>query len=387
MKFVIPQGEFLKLLLISTKSLSSRVNLPILSNILITALKDTIEIVSTDLETAIKISAKCRISSQGEITVGGKNLLEFVSQLPPKDMTLEKLGEEALVSLEGYKGRFATIVPQEFPAIPRIEKGLTIELAARDLAKALERVAFCASQDEGRPTLTGVLCEVASEKLSMVATDGYRLSYDEVVAKTAKKESFKIIIPAKSLAQLAKIMVDLGGEEETDKKNGQTVSVLVAQNFSQINFKYKNVEFTSRLIEGEFPNWRKTIPAEFPTKVKILKEEFTRLIRIASVFARDAGNIIRMKIEGGEGKKQGILSVAATASQAGSSESQTEVEVTGEGGEIAFNFRYLLEVLAAIDDEEISFEMIESLTPGRITGAGGKGDKFFYIIMPVRLQA
>jgi len=134
------------------------------------------------------------------------------------------------------------------------------------------------------------------------------------------------------------------------------------------------------MIEGEFPNWQKIIPASFVTKAKIERDEFIRKIKIASIFARDSGSIIRLKLEG---KK---LTIMANTSQVGSNETETEVEINGKGGEIAFNYRYLLEALSAIDSEDVNFEMSESLTPGKLTSAEGQKD-FFHIIMPVRLQS
>ena len=139
------------------------------------------------------------------------------------------------------------------------------------------------------------------------------------------------------------------------------------------------------MIEGEFPGWQKIIPGSFTTRARLLKVEFVKLVRIASIFARDSGNIIRLKFESASGSKKGILTVFANAAQVGSSDAQIEAQMSGKGGEIAFNFRYLLEVLSVMDDEEVNFEMIESLNPGRITGADEK-DSFFHIIMPVRLQ-
>ena len=162
--------------------------------------------------------------------------------------------------------------------------------------------------------------------------------------------------------------------------------VVVAESLNQIVFKISNVEFTSRLIEGEFPNWQKIIPSEFITKARVAKAEFIRLIKVASIFAREAGSIVKLNFVPGASGKGGALNVSANTSQVGSTDLECEAEISGKGGEIAFNFRYLLEVLGVIADEDVYFEMIESLNPGKITPTEEK-EKFFHIIMPVRLQA
>lgn len=379
MKFRVSQEEFLKILTTVSKSLSSKTNLPILSNVLITASKNKIEIISTNLETAIRVSLNCKVEGEGKTTVSGKTFLEFISQLPPGEIVCEQLGGEVLASLLKYKGRFPTIAADEFPAIPEIDKGWEIKMGESDFAKAANQVTFCASADEGRPVLTGVLFDANKNNLTTVATDGFRLSFKKIAIKAPEKMgAIKIIVPARAVFAAAKIIEERSGNPD----NGE-ITVLIAQNFNQIEFKIGNVRFTSRLIEGEFPAWQKIIPESFNTKIKADKDDFVKLVRIASIFAREAGSIVRLKIEGSG--ESGVLTVLASASQAGSSDVQVPINVSGGGGEIAFNFRYLLEALGIIDGDEVYFEMIESLNPGRIRGTSEK-DSFFHIIMPVRLQ-
>lgn len=396
MKFTILQSEFAKALNISGKSLLTKTNLPILSNILIKAKDGKLEVVSTDLETATRAIVKVRVGAEGEITVAGRTLSEFVSQLPEGEVVFEKLGGEAVVSTKGYNARLATMPPEEFPVIPEIERGVTIEFEVPDFVRGVIRVAFSAAQDEGRPVLTGVLGEIDKNKLAMVATDGYRLGFAEINhGKTTGIPSLKMIIPAKAVSEVPKILADMGMIDGADQaeKGGGKIKMVVGEALNQVNFRIGDlakegveVEFTSRLIEGEFPNWQKIIPSVFNTKVVIDRQDFMRLVRIASIFARDSGNIVRLKFEGDKSGKGGVFTVNAASSQVGSSDASCEVGLTGKGGEIAFNFRYLLEILSVLDDELITFEMNESLNPGRITGQDSK-DNFFHIIMPVRLQA
>lgn len=395
MRFTILQPEFSKALLSCGKSVLTRANLPILSNVLLKASAGELEVLSTNLETAIKVNLKCKIEREGDITVNGKTLFEFISQLPEVELVVEKLGEEVVIGAKGYSGRFATLPSEEFPVIPKIEKGINYAADASEFARRISKTVFSAAVDEGRPILTGVWCEIAKNKMRMVATDGYRLGYEEVGLEGSKVgSSIKLNVPARALGEVAKIIGELESKEEDSEEGGREIRILLSEELNQINFKIENVEFTSRLIEGEYPNWQKIIPATFNTKVKLNKADFMKLVKIASIFARDAGNIVRLKFEpdvktsGSQGSsgKIGTLTVAATSSQVGSSDASCEVEMSGPGGEIAFNFRYILEVLSVIEDEEISFEMNESLNPGKITLLDPK-DPFFHIIMPVRLQA
>ena len=381
MKFKIPQADFSKALSIASRSILLKANLPILSNLLISVTKKEMTILSTNLETATKATTPCKTEVEGKITLPGKTLSEFITQLPEGEILFEKLGEEAVVSTKGFKARIPTIAPEEFPAIPRIDKGVEIKLKVKVFAKCVSRVAFGAAQDEGRPILTGVLCEFGKDRLSMVATDGYRLSYQEIpVSEAPKGVDIKVVVPARAISEVAKILT-----ENLEDEN-ENLSIVISDNLNQVNFKVGNIEFTSRLIEGEFPNWQKIIPTSFTTKVKLSKVELAKLVKVASIFARDSASIIRLKLENVSGGQGSTLAVFANAAQVGSSDAQIETQMAGKGGEIAFNFRYLLEVLSVMDDEVVNFEMIESLNPGRITGEDEK-DSFFHIIMPVRLQS
>lgn len=382
MKFIISQTDLLKGLSLSARSLLVKSNLPILSNILIGTKKGSVEVVTTNLETATRVVIEAKVETEGKITLPGRAICEFVSQLDSVAVTIETLGEEIAISAGGFSARFATIAPEEFPAIPQVEGGKTIKIATGDLVSGVEKVAFCAAVDESRPILTGILCEVKKSGIEMVATDGFRLGFSRIKVENANENiGLKIIIPAKALIEVAKMASEIEQGKESDKSLG--VQLVVADNLNQAVFKVGNVEFTTRLIEGVFPAWEKLIPSTFTTNAKINRSEFIRVIKIASIFARESGNIIKIKLDDG-GQKPSLI-VSSTTAQVGSSQSKVDVSLSGNGGEIAFNFRYLLEALGVIEGEEVIFEMNESLNPGRLTSVEGE-EKYFHIIMPVRLQ-
>lgn len=382
MKVLIPQNELIKTLMVSSRSLLNKANLPILSNVLLNATSNKMEIITTNLETATKAVVGCKVEAEGRVTVPGRAFWEYVSQLPSMDVVIEKLGEEVVLSTKGYKARFATLPPEEFPAIPKISGGKSLKVEVGGFLEGAARVAFSAAQDESRPILTGVLCEISKKGMTMVATDGYRLSYHVVQIEGGEPlVGVKIVVPAKTIIEVSKIIGEVCAEEE-----GRKVSIVVADNLSQVNFGIGDVEFTSRLIEGEFPGWQKIIPSTFASKAIITKQDFINVVKAASIFARESGSIVRLKIDPSKSAGAGTLGVSAATAQVGSSDAEVVVRLEGKGGEIAFNFRYLLDALSVIDGEEVVFEMNESLNPGRLTPPEGK-DKFFHIIMPVRLQS
>ncbi len=382
MKFIIKQTNLLKGLNLSSRSLLVKSNLPILSNVLISTKKEAVEVVATNLETASRVLLEAKVETEGSITLPGRAILEFVSQLDPSEVIVETLGDEVAISAGGFSARFATIAPEEFPAIPQVEGGKGIQITTSDLVSGVDKVAFCAAVDESRPILTGILCELKKNGLEVVATDGFRLGFCRIrIENVNENVGLKIIIPAKALIEVAKMASEIEQGLEAGKSLG--IRIVVADNLNQAVFKVGNVEFTTRLIEGVFPAWEKLIPSTFTTSAKILRSELVRVIKIASIFARESGNIIRIKLDD-LGQKPSLIVSSATA-QVGSSQSKVAVGLTGPGGEIAFNFRYLLEALSVIEGEEINFEMNESLNPGRLTSKDGK-EPYFHIIMPVRLQ-
>lgn len=382
MKFTINQTDLLKGLSLSARSLLVKSNLPILSNVLISTKKGLVEVVTTNLETATRVVLEAKVETEGRITLPGRAISEFVSQLDSGEVTIETLGEEIAISLGGFSARFATIAPEEFPAIPQVEGGKAIKISTSDLVSGVDRAAFCAAVDESRPILTGILCEVKKTGLEMVATDGFRLGFCRIkIENVSENIGLKIIIPAKALIEVSKMALEIDQGQDANKASG--VKLVVADNLNQAVFKVGNVEFTTRLIEGVFPAWEKLIPSTFTTNAKINRSELIRVIKIASIFARDSGNIIKIKLDD-QGQKSSLI-VSSTTAQVGSSQSKVDVSLNGHGGEIAFNFRYLLEALSVISGEDVTFEMNESLNPGRLTGVDGE-KTYFHIIMPVRLQ-
>lgn len=377
---MITQENCAKALTAASKSLSTKVNLPILANMLLTATKSGLEVLATDLETATRVMTPAKVTIEGRAAVPGRVLLEFIAQIPGGEVSIEKLGEELVIGAKGLAARLATMPPEDFPAIPKIEHGSVIRLAPGDFSMAVSRVAFCAAQDEGRPVLGGILCEASGNAFSMVATDGYRLAFQKISTNgKPMAAAIRVIVPARAMVEAAKLVSESAQLGERD------VELEIAQTLNQANFRIADVQFTTRLVEGSFPPWRKIIPEKFITRAKIGREELVRVVRIASIFARDSGSIVKFTLSPKDSQGASVLKVASGNKQVGSNEADVVIELSGRGGEIAFNYRYLLEMLSSVASEDVNFEMIESLNPGKIT-IPGESD-YFYIVMPVRLQS
>lgn len=368
MKLTILQENLSKGIAQAERFISAKTQLLVLTNIYLKAEREKLKIQATNLETGITLWLKAKIENQGEITVPARVFSEFLNSLPKEKVKLELEGKKLHLSSGSFSASFTGVAADEFPPLPTlVEKKPEITFPASVFFPALSKVSFAAARDEGRPVLTGVLFKPEGEKLTLAATDGYRLSV-KVFKKSKLKLASSLIIPARSLLEALRIVGE--GEEEvglsfTEKKN-------------QAIFSLPEVEIVTRLIEGEFPEYQKIIPGSFTTRVVLEKESFLKALKMAAIFARDSANIVRLQIE-----KQ-ALTISANSPQVGENQTRVEAGVEGEEQKIAFNVRFLLEFLGNIDEEEVVFEMSGALNPGLFKTP--KDPLFLHVIMPVRVQ-
>jgi len=372
MKVSVLQENFSKALNTVSRTIAPKATLPILSNILLTTDKGRLKLASTNLETGINLWTGAKIEKEGAITIPARALTEFVSSLPAGKIDLEIKETTLSLSSNSFKASFTGMAASEFPKIPSFSGRQVLSFEKETLPQVLSQVVFAASQDEGRPVLTGVLLKRDGKGISLVATDGYRLSIKKV-SKASSLLKEDLLIPAKTLLEVARVSQETRGDEEEKIKVGLT------KEKNQVIFLLPDAELSSRLIEGEFPDFTKIIPTSSATKASFDKEEFLRAAKIASIFAREQANIVKLKIE----KER--LKVSSETPQLGTNESEIEAKVEGDSLEIAFNCRFLLDFLGNIPDEEISLETNDPLSPGVFKG--GSDPSFTHIIMPVRIQA
>lgn len=359
---------------IATRFVSTKTQLPVLGNFLLATDKGKLKIAATNLEISICLWVGAKVEKEGGISLPARTFLEFISSLPAEKVSL--FSEEGLLKVEGgsFRASFNGSPPQEFPSFPQKEEKPLLALQKEFFSKAVLRVGFSASQDEGRPILTGVKWMFGPEEMQIVATDGYRLSLQTLVdakEKTPSKEEF-LIIPARALLEVARIARENKEEE---------VKIIPAKEKGQLIFALEEMEVATRFLEGEFPEFQKIIPQGFSSKARLEKEAFLRAVKTASLFARDSANIVRLKLVSSDGGK---VVVSANSPQVGENICEVEAKIEGEEVETAFNYRYLLDFLSNVEGEEVVFETSGPLNPGVFKIAGD--DSYLHIIMPVRVQ-
>lgn len=362
------QENFDKALSLCLRFVSARAQLPILNNVLLKASKNRLIIAATNLEISVSITIGAQIEKEGEVTVPAKVISELIANLPPGTISLEVEKEQLKIKTSSFSSSVLGMNSSDFPVVPQeIPTKNTVFLPKESLSSALSLTLFASSIDETRPILTGVLFIFEKGKLTVVATDGFRLSQKTVEMKSLTK-SAKMILPKGVLVELSKSV-----ENEGDFILG------FSQGEKQVLFATDNTVFSSRIIEGEFPGFEKIIPKAWTTKVSVDKEDFTRAVKLASVFAKESANVVKLKVE-----KNAVL-IFAESSSAGNQETKIEAKTEGEGVEIAFNFRFLEDLLRSLKSEEVVISLSGASSPAVFTDP--KDATFLHLIMPVKIQS
>jgi DNA polymerase III subunit beta len=374
MNVSILQENLAKGLSVVSRFVTSKTQLPILNNILIKTDQGRLKLSSTNLETGINFWLGAKVEKEGETCLPAKILTEYVSSLPPQKVNFELIDNSLKVDCEDYQASFLTLPTAEFPLIPSLGKKPGVLLKIKDLPLLINQVTLAASQDEGRPALTGVLLRIKKGSLFLVATDGYRLSVKEIkqldnIEKLAKFQE-ELLVPAKALMEVGKILAE--GEKSPE------LGLTITPKNNQIIFSTPEVEIISRLIEGKFPDFEKIIPDKGKTQLTIETESLLQAVRTASIFAREAANIIKFKI------KNNKLEIKSNNPQLGENKIILEVKSEGDGGEIAFNARYLMDFLNSIKSDLINLQISDPLSPGVFSPAND--NSFLHIVMPIRIQ-
>ncbi len=368
MKLHILQENLLKCLQRTGRIVSNKPQLPILQNILLETQGNLLHITATNMETTVMTTSGAKVEKEGGLCVQAKLLADLVSSLPQETVVLEEKEGALLVSTTRTKATLPGIGKGEFPPMNVPKKEKRMMKGDKDILEGLGKALFAAATDEGRPILTGVKMETKGQSLLLAATDGYRLSVVTISDKTG--EEFDLVVPARALIEVLKI----AGEKE----EGEDGVAFTQAEDGQLTFVIGDTRVMTRILDGEYPDFRKIIPKTHTTRAVFDAGVFSSAVKSAAIFARDNANIVRLHIE-----KNG-MTVSANTPQVGQSAIDVDATVEGDGGDIAFNSRFLTEMLANFPGEEIVFEMTGSLNPGVFHP--DKDDTYFHIIMPVRVQ-
>lgn len=374
MRITCKQQDLNKGLSIVGHAISSRSTLPILANILLATDQGRLKLCSTNLEIGILYWVDADIHEEGTTTVPSKTFSELIASLAQGQIDLSSSPETHAINVKSAKSNANVkgMDPSEYPAAPTSEGSETpIILEASLLKEMINQVAFAAADDDSRPVLTGVQVKIDGGKLSMGAADSFRLALREIPLPGREDLVYSdILIPAKTLSELAKILPSDG-----------SVEMIVTPNRSQVLFHTESLDLVSRLIEGTFPNIRTAIPKQLTTKTVLETKEFAAAVKMVTPFARDSSNIARVKINNGI---TGTLTLEANAEDVGDNTATTNASIDGPDTNIIFNVKYLSEVLAIIDSPEVSLELNSSASPGVIRPVGNRD--YTYVIMPMSVN-
>lgn len=347
----------------------SKAGLPILSNILLTAKKGSLKLTTTNLEIAVESKVRAKIEKEGQITIPAQLLVNYIELLPNEPISFELIKTELNIKTKNQKSKIKGISAEEFPIIPQIEKKIKYSIKGEELKNALEKTLFTISPSETRVEISGALFAFnypSKNKLTIVGTDSYRLA-EKIVdfnSNNGKNEK-RIIIPTRALQELLKII-----------KDGDQIEIYLSDN--QILFIYQDTELISRIINGEYPDYRQIIPEGIRTKIIVNREDFLRTIKATSFFSKSGINDIVLKFSSKENKIQ----VSSLNNQVGESHANIKAEITGEQNEITFNYRYLIDGLNNASGEEVLLDIVNDNTPGKLTSE--KDKDYLYLIMPIK---
>lgn len=372
MKVSVLQEDLLFGVTAVSRFISSRVQLPVLSNILLSSEKGKLQLSATNLEMGISITISAKTEKEGKTTVPAKIITDLIGNSSPGHISLEETNGQVVVNMPPLmSATLTTIPPNDFPNIPTEIKQKDITISKEVVGSLVSQVSFAAAGDETRPVLTGILL-LFSDGIKAVATDGFRLSFKTISLEKQKQSEVpeKILIPARFISELGRIATTVGQDE------GIGMSVLKKE--GSVLFSARQAVLTGKIIEGDFPDFERVVPKKWTHRAVFEKDGFLRAVKAASVFARESASVVRIKLHDGK------LSVLAESQQYGKEEAVIDAKTEGGEVEAAFNYRYILEFLGSVAGDEISFETEGPTSPGVFQDT--KDSSYKHLIMPVRIQ-
>ncbi len=376
MKLSCLQENLNKGLNIVSRAVATRTTLPITSNILLATDQSRLRLTATNLEMAITCWIGAKIEEEGEITIPARLLSEFVGSLPNDkiDVSLSPRTKTLELKCARFEARISGIDAKDFPPIPKIEEGVTTTVEAEAFRQGTSRVVFAAATEESRPVLTGIDALFDGDSLTLAAADGFRLAVYKLSLATPVSPQTEVIIPGRTLSELGRLMAD---QEEA-------IEITVNPGKSQALFRLNNVEVVSQLIQGTFPNYSQLIPQSKNTRMVVNVADFLRATRTASIFARDGSGIVRLVITPGAELGPAKLTVSARSEEIGDDVGEIDATVEGEEAKIAFNGKYLTDVLSVLDEAQVALETTNPSSPGVLRPVGT--DQYTHVIMPMFVQ-
>lgn len=374
MKASVTQQHLAHGLSIVSHAVSPRSTLPVLANVLVATDEGRLRLSATNLELGITCWIPAQIQEEGSITVPARTFVDLVGTFPTDmvQLSLDQRTQTLNVVCNSSAHEIKGIDAQDFPPVPVPDLSEGIDLDLTSFKEMIQQVAFSASMDEARPVLQGVKMEASENEITLAATDGFRISVRKELLSNPLHQGFSIIIPARALNELARIAND------TDKQ----VTMVVPSGRGQVIFHLKDAELVSQLIDGNFPDYRAIIPKSYKTRTVMATPAFLKACKQAEIIAREGNNVIRLNILPSE-EGAGEVEINSQTEETGKSDIQVEANIEGNGILIAFNVKFLREVLDVIKTPNVALETNTNNAPGVLRPVGD--DNFVHVIMPMHL--
>jgi DNA polymerase-3 subunit beta len=358
------------------RAVAARTTLPITNNVLLATDQSRLKLVATNLEMAISCWIGAKVEEEGAITVPARLITEFVNSLPNEKIDVNLLPKTKTLELRcaRFEARISGVDAKDFPPIPKLEEGINTKVEVENLREGISRVVFAAATEESRPVLTGVDARLSDDSLTLAAADGFRLAVYKLPVAAKVKGETEVIIPSRTLAELNRL---IGDQEEA-------VEITINPNKSQALFRLKNIELVSQLVQGAFPKYDQLIPQKYNTRAVVDVGEFLRATKTASIFARDGSGIVRIIVAPSGGATPGKVTVSARSEELGDDVGEIDAIVDGEEAKIAFNGKYLTDVLGVLHEAQVALETTTPSSPGVVRPVGT--DNYTHVIMPMFVQ-
>jgi len=376
MKLSCLQENLNKGLSVVGRAVATRSTLPITNTVLLATDKARLKLVATNLEMAVSHWIGAKVEEEGAITVPARLLTEFIGSLPADkvDVALTPATKTLGLKCARFEARISGLDAKDFPPIPKVEGGISTKVEVEALRQRINLVVFAAATEESRPVLTGVDARFEGSTLTLAAADGFRLAINKVPLATPVDQPAEAIIPARTLAELNRLMAE----------QDEPVEIVANPAKGQILFRLKNTELVSQLVQGAFPNYAQLVPQSSTTKAVVNVADFLRATRTASIFARDGSGIVRLMVTPGGELAPGKLVVSARSEEIGDDIGEIDATVQGGEAKIAFNGKYLTDVLSVLREAQVAVETTSPSSPGVIRPIGN--ENYIHVVMPMFVQ-
>lgn len=367
MKIICTQENLNKGLSIVSQAVGSDSTLPVLANVLIQTEGGQLKLSTTDIKTGITVKIRGKVEETGSVTVPAKLLSEYIRSLPAENITLHSQDKILKISCGDFNATLNGIDPEEFPLIPKIKDKEICSVDASDFIEIISKVSFAAASDESRPELAGVFMSLSGNQLTLAATDSYRLAEGIIKDVKISGKPKNAIVPAKTFSELLHII----GQDAEEK-----LKISLSEN--EMMFEYGDSSLVTRLVEGQYPDYKQIIPDNFQTEALYDREQFLQGIKVTGLFAKAGANDLRFEFN----VPAQTTSLEASSSQVGKNLSKIKAKIKGETSEVIFNYRYLLDGLNSLKTEQVVFLTNSSSGPGILRSS--KADGYTYVVMPIK---